>query len=196
MGPPPMAKNYAHHPPTSYEVVLRLQTLRPSRYRLRAIKAQRIQANKPCWSICLQTRQVWRYQHLIFREEGFIDPRDSVEEFPSCGWQRVWVDPPSVASSHSEGDDESEGDTDPQGGPSRSTIAGGNGLQDSVRASDRSTTNTEPRPSPTWRGTTTARSHGPMKRDLTQPRPKERLVWRYRYLIFREEGFFVLIVRV
>jgi hypothetical protein len=82
-----MAKNYTHHPPTSYEVVSRPQTLRPSRYRLRAIKAQLIQANEPCRSICLQTQQVWRYQHLIFREEGIIDPRNSIEEFPSCGWQ-------------------------------------------------------------------------------------------------------------
>jgi hypothetical protein len=56
------------------------------RDRLRAIEAQRIQANEPCRSIHLQTRQVWRYRYLIFGEEGFIDPRDSVEEFPSCGW--------------------------------------------------------------------------------------------------------------
>ncbi len=89
-----MAKHYARHPLTSYEVVLRPRMLRPSRYRLRAIKAQRIQANKPLRSIRLLTRQVWRYRHLIFREEGFIDPRNSVKEFPSCGWRRVWVDPP------------------------------------------------------------------------------------------------------
>ncbi len=54
--------------------------------RLRAIEAQRIQANEPRRSIRLQTRQVWRYRYLIFGEEGFIDPRDSIEEFPSCGW--------------------------------------------------------------------------------------------------------------
>jgi hypothetical protein len=79
-------------------------------------KRPEIRAGEPPRSLRLHFYFDPGFRYIIFGEEGYVDPNDIFEEFPSFGWKAA-RDQGNTPQGEQEGDEASEQGGEPQEGP-------------------------------------------------------------------------------
>jgi hypothetical protein len=89
------------------------------------LKRPKIRAGEPPQSLQLHFHFDPGFRYIIFGEEGYIDPNDIFDEFPSFGW-RAARDQGNAPQGEQEGDDASKQGGEPQERPKGDNVPASN----------------------------------------------------------------------